>query len=191
MSANDIRRHRRWANVLFALLLPALGACDNGASRRPTGGRRPPHRLDGAWTLDLHVERPMSLSYRRVTLPFTVGGTMMLMTNESADVSFESVAVPTQIGVYALQLDSLGLVSWPRDDVPTVAAREVALDSSPATSRDSVLIVLNPVTPGRMLRLNGRLVDGMIRGTWAAESPLGGGGTFEMRRVEPGVPASH
>jgi len=183
MSTNRVC-HSRWAATVLAALLVAVGACGDASSGRAGTGQRPPHRLDGTWTLGLRLERPMSLSRTPVALPFTVSGVVMLMTNERSDVSFASVAAPTQIGVYALSLDSLGLISWPRDAVPTVAAREVVSPSPPETSRDSVLIVLNPATPGRMLHLSGRILDGTIRGKWTAESPLGGGGTFEMRRAD-------
>ena len=130
----------------------------------------------------------MSLSSTPRALPFTVRGVITMMTNDRPDLSFASLVAPTQIGVYTLPLDSLGLLPRESGEVPTLATRDLGGPASSAASRDSILIVLNPGTPGRMLRLAGVVVDGVVRGAWIAESPLGGGGTFEMHR-SPAAPA--
>jgi hypothetical protein len=43
-------------------------------------------------------------------------------------------------------------------------------------------IVLNPETPRYAVRLSGTFDANTATGTWIAESFLGGGGTFVMRR---------
>lgn len=176
--------------ALLAFLLLTGGACADGGSRRAEAGRVPTKRLDGGWDLSLRLERAMSLSSTPVALPFTVRGVITMMTNDRPALSFASISAPTQIGVYALPLDSLGLLPWDRGEVPTLAARDIGRTSFPAATGDSVLIVLNPGMPGRTLRLAGVYVDGRIRGEWIAESPLGGGGTFEMRRTPVAKPGS-
>ena len=170
------------ARLIAAGCLMLLAACGGGVPRRSDVEQQPPRRLDGDWTLSLRLERGMSLASTPATLPFTLRGTLTMMMNQRADVSFASITAPTQIGVYALRLDSLGLAPWQAGDVPTVAARELN-PSSPATSRDSIVIVLNPAMPTRLVRLTGAFAGDVARGTWTAESPLGGGGTFEMRHV--------
>lgn len=42
-------------------------------------------------------------------------------------------------------------------------------------------IVVNPETPGHMLRLSGVFASDDVKRMWVAESPLGGGGTFTLR----------
>ena len=42
-------------------------------------------------------------------------------------------------------------------------------------------MVVNPETPGHMLRLSGVFADDGAKGIWVADSPLGGGGTFTVR----------
>jgi hypothetical protein len=169
------------AVVVAVALLMSLGACGDGGSRGAET-QHPNRHLEGTWALSLRLERAMSLSNTPATLPFVLRGTLTMMTNERSDVSFTSIAQPTQIGVYALRLDSLGLLPWQSGDVPTVAAREITAGSS-AVARDSIVIVLNPGMPTRFIRLTGALVGDVLRGAWTAESPLGGGGTFEMRRA--------
>jgi hypothetical protein len=182
MRRNDLRSTGA-GFLLAAVLLVVPGACGEGGARKSDVGQPAARHLDGTWMLTLRLERPMSLSGTPAALPFTIRGTVAMMTNERSHASFASIAKPTQIGVYALRLDSLGLLPWPQGDVPTVAAREIIAPSSAAASRDSILVVLNPAMPTRLIRLTGAFVGDVMRGAWTAESPLGGGGTFEMRRV--------
>ena len=184
MSVTTIRARRRaMRSARFALALATLSACVADGARNSQARQEVPHRLDGTWDVALRLERPMSLSATLAALPFTVHGTMTLMANTQGTETSGTIAAPTQIGVYSLLLDSLGLLPLARGDVPTVTALEVARSSLADTLRDSVLFVLNPATSGGKLRLTGRLVDGVITGVWTAQSPLGGGGTFAMRRV--------
>lgn len=169
------------AVVVAHAILMGLGACGDAGSRGAET-QHPNRHLEGTWALSLRLERAMSLSNTPSTIPFVLRGTLTMMTNERADVSLASIAQPTQIGVYALRLDSLGLLPWQSGDVPTVAAREITAGSS-AVARDSIVIVLNPGMPTRLIHLTGVLVRDVVRGQWTAESPLGGGGTFEMRRA--------
>lgn len=179
-------RSRQFVTCVAAALLLASSACGRNARRRSDSGQLPTRRLDGSWALSLRLDRRMSLSGIPASLPFTLHGTVTLMANDRSDVSFASIAEPTEIGVYALRLDSLGLASWQEGEMPTLAARETAPSSSVATG-DSIVIVLNPGVPTRLVRLAGVFTSDVVRGEWTAESPLGGGGTFDLRRVTAAV----
>lgn len=172
--------------VVIAGLLMMLGACGGAGARRSDAERIGSGRLDGMWELTLRLDRRMSLSSTPATLPFTARGTVTMLANDRSDVSFASMAEPTEIGVYALRLDSLGLPSWQQGEVPTLAARErPSVVRTSVVRGDSILIVLNPGTPARVVRLAGVFADNVIRGEWTAASPLGGGGAFVMRRATP------
>jgi hypothetical protein len=176
------RRRRRGVMALTAIAhLGVISACGDGGARRHDAHQFAARRLDGNWEITVRLERRMSLSMTPATLPFSVRGTITMMTNDRIDATFASISEPTALGLYALRLDSLGLPQWQDGEVPALAAR--AHDPARGgAERDSVLIVLNPATPARIVRLTGVLTGESVLGEWTAASPLGGGGTFEMRR---------
>ena len=184
MSQRWVHCRRAARACVAAILLVTSAACEARGARRSEVASPPTRRLDGAWELTMRLDRRMSLSATPATLPFTLRGTVTMMTNENVGASFAPIAAPTAIGVYAIRMDSLGLSSPLDGDVPTLAARERLQRATPAgATRDSVLIVLNPASPTRLVRFVGALGGAVIRGEWTAESPLGGGGTFEMHRA--------
>jgi hypothetical protein len=64
-----------------------------------------------------------------------------------------------------------------------VVARTLPITSPTAAAiRDSVYIVINPETPAHALHMAGMFVGDSVTGEWVAESFLGGGGTFILRR---------
>ena len=129
------------------------------------------------------VERPMSFA-TTASLPRTVVGSLMLATNRRSDISFPSMRDPMQIGVYQISLDSLGLPSLVAGSMPSLAGRVVPTSAKPAaTEDDSLFIVLNPGMEERTIRLSGVFTRETAHGTWTATSPLGGGGTFTLRRT--------
>jgi hypothetical protein len=165
-------------SIIALCALPILLACADDSGRQRSGiDAAHSGKLTGVWDITLRLERPLSL---RTTagLPRLVSGSIALLEDRHAERSFSAMRDPTHIGVYDIALDSLDLPPWDRGLVPGVAARIV-----PSTAgRDSIQIVVNPETPGHTLRLSGVFADDGVRGTWLAESPLGGGGTFTLRR---------
>ena len=180
----DWRRPAASALIMLSMVCSCSGD-EAGKSRDPSAAA---DRLEGAWDLSLRLERAMSLSPTAAALPFTVRGAVTMMGNRRTDVSFPSIPQPTQIGVYQLALDSLGLARWDENEVPGLVAREARkLANAPSDHRDSVVIVLNPGIPTRVIRLLGVIDGDDVRGAWTAESPLGGGGTFLLRRRRAAV----
>ena len=153
------RQRRRSGASALALVayLGLMSACGGGGSRRHEAGQFAARRLDGTWEVSLRLERRMSLAMTPATLPFTVHGTITMMTNDRTDVSFGSMSEPTAIGVYALRLDSLGLPPWQDGEMPELAARAHDPARGSGAESDSVLIVLNPAAPARLVRLTGAL----------------------------------
>lgn len=172
---------RATAAIALGLALAML-AC-GGDSRN---GKELPEaqsaRLAGSWDVTLRLERPLTVSTDVSRLPRTVGGTLTLLPNRDPRVSFDQMHDPTHVGVYEIALDSLGFPRREPGFVPSVAARTVAGTSA---DLDSIHIVMDPETPRRAVHLAGVLQRGEVRGTWVAESFLGGGGTFVLRRRAP------
>ena len=170
---------RNALRVLSLCALPVLLAClDDARQRRATIDPSHAGLLTGTWDITLQLERPMSLRTTADALPRRVTGSIALLEDRRAERSFAAMKDPTHIGVYDIALDSLELPPWNISLVPGLAGRVVPRESG----NDSIYIVVNPETPGHMLRLSGVLVDdGGARGTWIAELPLGGGGTFTLR----------
>ena len=179
---------RKLAVILLGVVMLLASACGEVRSTvQDVPGATAAH-LSGTWDLSLRVERPMSLSHTPATPPFTVRGTVMLMATSRHDLSFASMRAPTQIGVYELALDSLGLLEWNAGVIPAVAARAVPTSAN-AGMADSVFMVLNPGVPEREIRLTGVFTGEDVRGVWTAASPLGGGGSFVLQRIlRPAAP---
>lgn len=170
----------RSARVVIATLcaLPILLAC-TGDARQQRAALDTSHagELTGTWQITLQLERPMSLRTTAGALPRHISGSVAFLDDRNAERSFEAMKDPTHIGVYDIALDSLELPPWDVSLVPGLAARVVPGEAG----RDSLYIVVNPETPGHMLRLWGVLGNDGAKGSWVAESPLGGGGTFRLR----------
>jgi hypothetical protein len=174
------------AAALVGMLL--VCSCGGGKAEQARDPSAEADRLEGTWDLNLRLERAMSLSPTVAPLPFTVRGAVTMMANRRTDISFPSITQPTQIGVFQLALDSLGLARWEDGELPGLAAREMRpAASAHADQRDSVVILLNPNIPTREIRLIGVFDGDDVRGAWTAESPLGGGGTFLLRRRRAGA----
>jgi hypothetical protein len=170
-----IRRSRRFATASMFVLLAALGCGDS--AHTPAVDESLAGRLVGTWDLTLSLERPLSLATDARTLPRRVTGTVALLDAGKEHLSFEGIGAPTHVGVFHVDLGALGFPSRGADGVPDLAARVVA-----APRRDSVYILFNPETPRYALQLSGTFDATTASGTWSAESFLGGGGTFVMRR---------
>jgi hypothetical protein len=137
--------------------------------------------LAGTWEITLRLERPLSLSMEANRLPRSVTGTVALLEDHDGPHSFDQIQQPTHVGVFDVDMDALGFPPHDKGVVPGAAARIVAsaIGSAP---RDSVYLVLNPETPDHSLRLSGTFDGTDASGEWIAESFLGGGGTFTLRR---------
>lgn len=158
--------------------LSILPACSgDGGQRRPATDAAQDAKLTGTWDITLQLDRPLSLRTTAGGLPRHVTGSIAFLEDRHAERSFEAMKDPTHIGVYDIALDSLELPPWDVSLVPGLAARVVPS----ASARDSIYIVVNPETPGHMLRLSGVFAGDDVKGMWVAESPLGGGGTFTLR----------
>ena len=164
--------------IITLCALPILLACagDTG-QQRPATDAAQAAKLTGTWDITLQLNRPLSLRTTGGGLPRHVAGSIALLEDRHAERSFAAMKDPTHIGVYDIALDSLELPPWDVSLVPGLAARVVPS----ASGRDSIYIVVNPETPGHMLRLSGVFAGDDVKGMWVAESPLGGGGTFTLR----------
>ena len=181
MSNRMLSRSARNAGTTIITLcaLPVLLACaGDSAQQRPATDSSHAGKLSGTWDITLQLERPLSLRTTLGGLPRHVTGSVALLEDRHAERSFASMKEPTHIGVYDIALDSLELPPWDASLVPGLAARVKPSDSG----KDSIYIVVNPETPGHMLRLSGVRDGDDVHGIWVAESPLGGGGTFMLRR---------
>lgn len=187
MSAREMKRWSgRSASALLALLalLVALGCGGDSAQRKAAVDEPAGAGLAGTWEITLRLERPLSLSMDAKSLPRSVTGTVALLEDHDGPHSFEQLHGATHVGVYDADLHSLGLPPRDAGIIPGVAARIVmsATRSPAAGQRDSIYIVINPETPRHSLRLSGTFDGTAASGEWIAESFLGGGGTFTLRR---------
>lgn len=167
------------------LVLVAASACESRTKDRPAViHQASAHRLDGVWRMDLRIERPMSFSADGKSLPRSVEGTVALLENRVGRVAADDMKRVTHTGVYDLDLAAMGLPAAEGGIVPSVAARITRAERSTAgaPAGDSLILVLNPDMPARAIRLSGVIADGVVSGDWVAESPLGGGGRFVLRR---------
>ena len=73
-----------------------------------------------------------------------------------------------------------GFVELPRATPASFLASQRASFRATMGETPSIMVV-NPETPGHMLRLSGVFADDGAKGIWVADSPLGGGGTFTVR----------
>ena len=163
----------------------ALSACDSRTRERsPVTDPTSSARINGVWQMDLRMERPMSFATDGQSLPRSVGGTLALLENHVGPVAGENMSAATHTGVYDLDLAAIGLPAAEGRNVPGVAAGIVHVDraTSGGAAGDSIFLLLNPDTPARVIRLTGVIADDVVRGAWVAQSPLGGGGTFVLRR---------
>ena len=163
--------------TLSACLMASGCVGDTAQPRRPSTDAGSA-RLSGTWAITLRLERPASLATDAKRLPRNVEGTVMLLEDHDAARSFAEMKDPTYIGVYDIDLDSLELPPWDAYVLPGIAAH-----AGPGRARpDSVFLVINPTMTGHAVRLSGVLEGNQATGTWTADSPLGGGGTFTLRR---------
>lgn len=135
-------------------------------------------KLSGVWDITLELDTPLSFRTKAGRLPRQLTGQVAFLDDRLADRTFAAMRNPTNVGVYDIALDSLELPPWDARLVPGLAARVVPMESG----RDSIYMVVNPETPGHTLRLWGVFVDDGAKGMWVADSPLGGGGIFMLRR---------
>ena len=175
----------RWSRAMHSpLLLLALFlllACGDSRTPAERGPDEPlAARLAGTWDMKLRLERPLSLATDAGSLPRSVSGTLALLESRSGRHIFEQMDRATHVGVYDIDLGALGFPSMDAGIVPGVAARKVARGS--ASGEDSIYILMNPETPRHFLRLAATFRGDSVTGTWIAESFLGGGGTFTLRR---------
>ena len=170
--------NRSGATIITVCVLSILLACARDTTQQhPATDSSHAEILTGTWDITLRLERPLSLHTTAGGLPRHVTGSLALLEDRYAERSFEAMRNPTHIGVFDIALDSLGLPAWDASLVPGVAAQVVPS----ASGRDSVQMVINPETPGHMLRLWGAFAGDDATGIWVAESPLGGGGSFTLR----------
>lgn len=172
----------RSAIIALSAFLMSTGCTGDGVQRRQPSADAGFARLSGMWDITLRLERPVTLATDARRLPRSVAGTVVLLEDHDAARSFAEMQNPTHIGVYDINLDSLELPSWNSHALPGIAAH-----AGPTSMRpDSVFLVLNPELTGHSVRLSGVLEGGQAKGSWTADSPLGGGGTFTLHRRDSG-----
>jgi hypothetical protein len=159
-------------------MLTSLRCSGDAPQRRHVVDDTSAARLTGTWDITLRLERPMTFSTNPKALPRSVRGTVAFLEDHTAPASLADLDGPTHTGVYDIDLDSLEMPVWNAGGVHGLVAKIGATMARP----DSLFLVLNPESPGHFMRLSGVLVDGTGSGTWVADSPLGGGGTFTLRR---------
>ncbi|MEO5815553.1 MAG: hypothetical protein ABIT20_09770 [Gemmatimonadaceae bacterium] len=183
ISMPHINTPLRVATATIGLLL-ALGCNRDPAAAHRIVDETLASRLAGTWDIVLTLDRPLSLSTDGRTLPRTAVGTVALLEVGQDPLSFEQMTAPTHMGVYHINLGALDFP--PRDDnvMPALGARVIAVPSDAAApaARDSLYMLLNPESARYALQLAGTFDRDVASGTWIAESFLGGGGTFTMRR---------
>lgn len=170
---------RRLISSLLALLICAGCGGDSSGTGRAID-ETVASRLVGTWDLTLSLERPLSLSTDAHTLPRHTTGTVALLEASAEHLSYEGMTGPTHMGVFHVDMSSLGFPARETDGIPDLVARVV--DTPPMRGRDSVYMLLNPEMPRYAVQLTGTFDAQGITGVWVAESFLGGGGTFVMRR---------
>jgi hypothetical protein len=180
MNARHLTRHI----TTPALALLAVLGCSNGSAHTPALDESVAARLTGTWDLTFTLERPLSLSTDARTLPRSVSGTAALLEVGSDPMSFDQMRGATHMGVFRVDLAAMGFPGRESGVIPDVAARVVATPQSTSTAaaRDSVYLILDPETPRYSIRLAGTFDANSASGVWIAESFLGGGGSFVMRR---------
>ncbi|MEO8333708.1 MAG: hypothetical protein ABI664_01960 [bacterium] len=173
----------RFAAATIALLV-AVGCNPESSAEHRVVDETVAGRLVGTWDIVLTLDRPLSLSTDTHTLPRTAAGTVALLEVGRDPLSYDQMKAPTHMGVYHIDLGSLDFP--PRDDngMPALVARIVDIPprGTATGERDSVYMVLNPESSRYALSLAGTFDHANASGTWIAESFLGGGGTFVMRR---------
>ncbi|MEP6621119.1 MAG: hypothetical protein ABJE47_17465 [bacterium] len=172
--------------IVLAMIAALFGAAcsDDAAQRQHALEAAPALHLIGTWDVTLRLERPITLVSDAKDLPRNIDGTITLLEFHSERLSFPQMDAPTHTGVYDMDIRALGFQPSNGDAAPLVIARTTAYEhaSPQAVNADSLHIVLNPGPSRYAVLLNGVFRGDSIVGTWHAESFLGGGGTFLLRR---------
>lgn len=171
------RRGRLAGAVVVAAVIAVLASCDDGYGASTAADSPEARRLDGAWTIELRVDR---LGFEAVNArgrgARTVRGEIALVTNHWLGGG-EDLPRPTHYGTYDIDFSVLGFDPRHGGELPRVAAR--------ARGRDSVDIVLEPNDPHESVQLHGAWRADSIVGTWSLEPVRAGGdaaGRYAMSR---------
>ena len=113
----------------------------------------------------------------------TIRGTIAFVENRNANRSYPEMASPGFVGVYDLDLGTIGLLT-PHADSPLIAAARQAAHA-PSVNDDSVFVVLNPTGEPFTVRFAGTIKGNSMTGQWSTQNLLGGGGTFVMHHIAP------
>jgi hypothetical protein len=145
--------------------LALLAACGGTGGRSAVTGR--PERLEGRWSVDLRLERPLQL-HRDTAAAGTVHAELVLIRNPAPQGG------PTHFGAYAADFAPFGFASR-AGRVPAVAARLLG--------GDSVEIALDPGGSRRVM-LRGKLAGDSVAGHWRYDAGRrrAAAGRFVMRR---------
>ena len=175
---------RRVTAALCAATL-VITACSGEPHDRVSAlDEAPARELVGVWDVTLRLDRPLTLAPIDNGSSREVAGTITLLEDHFGRPSYPQLTVPTHTGAYDVDFRPFGVNVRNSVDAPIVVAR-TGHDTSGAAAlslADSVFIVLNPGTSRYAVLLVGRLAGDTIAGIWSAESFLGGGGVFVLRR---------
>lgn len=168
---------RRGAELCIAMIAAAIISCDDGHSAEVGADSADARRLDGAWTIQLRVDRLRLESVAdKVGQPRTVRGEIALVSNHWL-AGGDDLPHPTQYGTYDIDFNTLGFDPRHGGQLPRAAAL--------TRGRDSVELVLEPDDAHESVHLRGAWRGDTIVGRWSLEPVRAGGdaaGTFSMTR---------
>ena len=163
------------------VVVMATSACLGGgevSARAPVASAE---TLDGAWDITLRLERPLSFVDDEQPMPRSVKGRISLLDDRYGSQQYRRTGTLAFVGVYDMNVVALGLPAPGIGAIPGVVAQRA--HAVQVASADSLFLVMNPEFPRHSLRLSGVISGDTASGIWMAESPLGGGGSFALKRT--------
>jgi hypothetical protein len=163
----------RW---LIALAMIAALACRDRGSARSARQAAESADLEGAWEVELQLERPVALVTEKPGPPRDLRGHFAFVRNDSRRDRYPTIGIPDYFGTYQIDFVSFGFSPSTRRDLPSAVAK--------VYGRDSVLIALDPTEAEVTVILRGAMRADSLIGTWTVSSRrVGGGGSYVMRRA--------
>lgn len=154
----------------------AAPACRDSASALNARQAAQSADLEGAWEVDLQLERPVALVTEKPGPPRGLRGHFAFVRNDSRRDRYPAIGIPDYHGTYEIDFASFGFSLGNRRDLPSAVAK--------LYQRDSVLIALDPTEAELTVILRGSLRADSLIGTWTVSSRrAGGGGSYVMRRA--------
>jgi len=167
----------RGAGLSIALLAATIAGCDDGHGAGVAADTPDARRLDGAWTIELRVDRlrlePMTGA---AGTNRSVRGEIALVANHWL-AGGDDLPRPTHYGTYDIDFSTLGFDPRHSGQLPRAAAL--------MRDGDSLELVLEPDDPRESVHLQGVWRGDSIAGRWSLEPVRAGGdaaGSYTMIR---------